>query len=359
MLKSGTATLPLHGGKAPQWLFQRMKALSKAIIELMIIEFGTKELLRRLSDPFWFQSLGCLLGFDWHSSGVTTTVTGAIKEGIKGMEKDLGLFVAGGKAKVALQTPNEIIKFAEKEGFDPNIFIYVSKLTAKVDNVAIQDGFNLYHHSIFFTTKGDWCVIQQGMNESIKRARRYHWLSFTMRSFVEEPHYAVCCDVRTKTLNFTAKEAKRLRETTVEIAKYNPDKILKELIKINHLSLPARHEITLQDLKYENLRKILLKTYESHPSDFESLLLTRGLGAKTLRALALTSELIYGTPLSYQDPAKFSFAHGGKDKIPYPVNIKIYDRTIDVMKKAIEEAKIGRQEKKETLKRLSLITEVL
>lgn len=352
MYKTGTANLPLHGGKAPQWLFRRMQALSRTILELMVLELGRQEVIRRLSDPFWFQALGCVLGFDWHSSGVTTTVTGAIKEGLKGLEKELGVFIAGGKGRRALQTPDDIIQYAEKIGFNPNPLIHASRLSAKVDSVAIQDGFALYHHTIFFTSEGHWCVIQQGMNEEVRMARRYHWLSLNLKSFVEEPHNAVCCDIRTKTLNFTVRESAALRKATVEISKEKPEKVMQNILKIKELNLPLRHNIILNDIKAENLHKVLLQTYKKQPSDFDTLLLTKGLGAKTLRALALTAEIIYGTPLCFKDPARYSFAHGGKDGTPYPVNRETYDRTIEIMRKAIEEAKIGRDEKKNALKRL-------
>ncbi len=355
MQKTGIAHLPLHSGKAPKWLFQRMIALSRAIIELMILELGRNEVLIRLSDPYWFQALGCVLGFDWHSSGITTTVTGAIKEALKGAEAELGIFVTGGKGKRALNTPQDILSYAEKVGFEPEPFIYVSRLSAKVDNTAVQDGFQLYHHTIIFTPDGHWCVIQQGMNETLNTARRYHWLSLSLKSFVEEPHTAVCCDVKTKTLNFTAKENSELRKATLLLSSEKPDKIVKKFIKIRELNQPSRHHITLSDIKPENLYKVLLKTYESLPRDFESLLLVKGLGAKTLRALALTAELVYGTPINFSDPARFSFAHGGKDGTPYRVSRRLYDRTIEIIKKAIEEARIGREDKILALRRLARI----
>lgn len=353
MQKTGIANLPLHSGKTPQWLFKRMIALAKAIMELMIMEFGKKELLKRLSDPYWFQCLGCVLGFDWHSSGITTTVTGAIKEAFKGVEKELGVFVAGGKAKRALNTPEEIIGYAERAGFDPEPFIYASRLSAKVDSVAVQDGFNLYHHTIIFTSEGHWCVIQQGMNEELSMARRYHWLSLTLKSFVEEPHEAVCCNIKVPTLNFTADEATELRKSCVLLSCENPEKVMVEIKKIKELNLPVRHPLKIFDIKPENIYKILLQTYEKQPSDFESLIGLRGVGAKTLRALALTSEIIYGTQLSFKDPARYSFAHGGKDRIPYPVDRNLYDRTIDILKNAVKEAKIGMTDKVLALKRLA------
>lgn len=357
MKKTGIANLPLHNGKAPKWLFKRMTILARAIIELMIMELGREELLRRLSDPFWFQSFGCVLGFDWHSSGLTTTVTGAIKEGLRGLENSLRLFVAGGKAKRALNTPLEITEYAEKVGFAPEYFVHASRLSAKVDNVAVQDGFNLYHHMIVFTPEGHWCVIQQGMNESLSMARRYHWLSFNLKSFVEEPHSAICCDIKTQTLNFTARESEDLRKASVILSCEKPEKVISEVQKVKELVLPKRHAVTFNNINPRNLYKVLLQTYERQPYNFESLLEIRGLGAKTLRALALTSELIYGIPISFKDPARYSFAHGGKDGTPYPVNRVVYDKTVDILKKAIEEAKIGRSEKISALRRLAKFTQ--
>lgn len=350
MYKTGIANLPLHSGKAPLWLFKRMVNLSRSIFELITIELGKEELLRRLSDPFWFQAFGCLLGFDWHSSGVTTTVTGAIKEGLRGLEKELGLYVAGGKGLRALQTPQEIISYAEDYGFNPEGLIHASRLSTKVDSAAVQDGFSLYHHSIFFTKEGHWCVIQQGMNPNLSLARRYHWLSFTVKSFVEEPHTAVCCDIKTDVLNFTAKEAKDMREGCLNLSREKPEKVLYDMCKIRELNLPFRHNIKISDIKHENIKKIMVQTYENQPPDFESLLLTKGLGSKTLRALALTAELVYGTPLSFKDPARYSFAHGGKDGTPYPVDKTTFDRTIEIIRKAVEKAKISREDKSNALK---------
>lgn len=354
MYKTGIANLPLHSGKAPQWLFKRMVCLAKAILELMIIELGQRQLLCRLSDPFWFQSLGCVLGFDWHSSGVTTTVTGALKEALKDSGTELGFFAAGGKGSVALRTPQEIIHYAEKTGFEPENLIYASRLSAKVDNVALQDGFNLYHHTIFFTKEGHWCVIQQGLNQQTLTARRYHWLSIKLKSFVEEPHTAVCCDIKTEPLNFVSKEACQLRQSTVFLSKQKPEVVLTEVKKV--LILPRRHNIVTSDINPQRLYKTLLKTYENQPEDFEKLLQIKGVGAATLRALALTAELVYGTELSFTDPARYSFAHGGKDRTPYPVNKRVYDKTIEIFEKAIKEAKLGRQDKLLALKRLAKLT---
>lgn len=354
-MKTGIANLPLHYGKAPRWLFLRMKELAKQITIAIVSEFGAEEMLKRLSDPFWFQALGCILGFDWHSSGVTTTVCGALKEGIKGLEKDLGLFIAGGKGKVSRQTPLEIEKLAEKYPLriNPESLIYASRMSAKVDNTALQDGYTLYHHSFIFSKNGSWTIVQQGMNEITGFARRYHWLSDNLKSFVCEPHSAICCNRRGVVLNMVARESEETRSLTTSLSKEKPDKIISAVKKLKELNLPRTHQVFIQNLRENSLKKVLIKTYEKWPANFEELLAIRGIGPKTIRALALISELIYGTNLSFRDPVKFSFAHGGKDGHPYPVNREVYDKSIRIIQKAILEAKIGRREKIETLKRLN------
>lgn len=352
-LKTGHANLPLHTGRAPFWLFERMKKLSREIVIFIIEEFGTKEVLKKLSDPFWFQSFGCILGFDWHSSGLTTTVCGALKEGIKSLPNDIGIYVAGGKGKVALKTPEEIKEYCDILGISADELIYASRMSAKVDNTAVQDGFQLYHHVIVFDKNQNWAVIQQGMNEKTGFARRYHWLSDKLRSFVEEPHAAVCSDWRGNVLNLVALENKEVRSSIVHLSSEKPERVLKEFESLVELNLPKRHAILLKDIKKESLRKVLLTTYEKSTKDFEELLSIKGIGAKTLRALALLSELIYGVSLSYRDPAKYSFAHGGKDGYPYPVDKETYDSTIEFFEKALNSAKIDRTEKVKAFKRLS------
>jgi hypothetical protein len=347
MARTGTATLPLHYGKSPRWLFQRMAALSREMLYLMVREFGHEELLKRLSDPFWFQALGCVLGFDWHSSGLTTTVTGALKEGIKGMEKELGVFIAGGKGAASRKTPEQIENHAGKGGVDPAPLVYASRMSAKVDSAAVQDGYQLYHHVFFFTDEGRWAVIQQGMNPDDRTARRYHWLSEALCDFVVEPHSAVCCDRKGRTLNMTARESEGVRDASAGIARSNPDKLIHEL------KVPLRHDVRLSDIRPDRLRSVLLKTYERQPEDFEGLLGIRGVGPKTIRSLSLLSELLYGKPPSCRDPARFSFAHGGKDGTPYPVDRKTYDRTIEVMRKAVSASKVGNREKVEVVRRLN------
>jgi len=353
MPRTGTATLPLHYGKAPRWLFSRMTLLAREIITALASEFSTEEILKRLSDPYWFQSFGCVLGFDWHSSGLTTTVMGAVKEGIKGMEKDLGFFIAGGKGTTSRKTPEQIKFFGEKHSVETKNLVYASRMAAKVDNSAVQDGYQLYHHAFIFTCKGHWAVVQQGMNPQNKTARRYHWLGDDVKDFVVEPHKAVCCDKKQKSLNMVAVESEDARQISTAISKQSPDKVVREINAIKNLELTKRHEIALSDINPKKLHSILLKTYEQQPEDFERLLGINGIGPKTIRALSLVSELVYGKPPSYRDPARFSFAHGGKDGTPFPVDRRIYDKTVTVMKKAIQSSKIGNQERINAIRRLA------
>lgn len=352
-MRKGIANLPLHYGSCPRWLFERMKLLSSSIIELMIMEFGKLEFLRRISDPYFFQSLGCVLGFDWHSSGLTTTLTGSMKEGIKGKEEELGIFIAGGKGKSSRRTPDEIKIYSEMIGTDAEKLIYSSRMVAKVDTAGLQDGYSLYHHTFIFTIEGDWAVIQQGMNTRNKMARRYHWLSDGLKNFVLEPHKAIQCDKKGIVLNMVSKDSEEAQKVSVELSKENPEKVIRELEKI--LSMRKEHPIYFSDINPERIKKILLKTYERKPDNFENLLGIEGVGPKTIRALALVSEIIFGANVSYKDPVSFSFAHGGKDGFPYLVNRKVYDKTIEIIEKAIKEAKIGNREKITTLKRLAMI----
>ena len=354
-LRTGYADLPLHGGQCPPWLFERMVKLGRAVLLIIAQEEGTKGILSKLSDPYWFQALGCLLGFDWHSSGLTTTVCGALKEGLRGCERELGLFIAGGKGKTSLKTPQDIINYADKYSLsiNPDQLIYASKMSAKVDNTAVQDGYQLYHHTFIFTSKGDWAVIQQGMNTNTKRARRYHWLGSRVEDFVNEPHNAICCDQREKQiLNLVDRKSDGTRQTITSLSCAKPEEITKEYKK---LILPSRHSLYEKDIQPKNLERILLKTYEQQPANFEAVLSIPGIGPKTIRALSLISELAYGVRPSYDDPAKFSFAHGGKDGYPYPVNKKIYDQSISILEQAIKEAKLGREEKLKAFKRLQYL----
>jgi hypothetical protein len=352
-MRTGFAQLPLHNGKAPRWLFSRMVKLSREIISYIIAEYTPEEILYRFSDPFWFQAFGCVLGFDWHSSGVTTTTCGAVKEGIKGIEKNLGLFVAGGKGAASRKTPQEITEKCEAISCDPSKLIYSSRISAKVDNAGLQDGYNLYHHTFIFTESGNWCVVQQGMHEIYRKARRYHWLGEAVENFVCEPHSAICCDKKGETLNLIAKESEKVRKISTQLSNLPPYKTVPLIKRIPELILPGRHEISYEDINPKYIEKILLKTYENNPQNFENLLATKGVGPKTLRALSLVSELIYGEKASTEDPARFSFAHGGKDGTPYPVDRSTYDKTIKILHSALEKSKIDHSEKVRAFKRLS------
>ena len=352
--RTGVTNLPLHYGKAPRWLFDRMTRLAREITIAIAAEFGPQEMLHRLSDPHWFQALGCVLGYDWHSSGVTTTVCGALKEGIKGLEADTGLLIAGGKGRTSRKTPSEIENSGHLIKVDPTSLVYASRMSAKVDNSALQDGYQLYHHCFFFTTDGSWAVVQQGMNHNNHYARRYHWLGESVADFVCEPHSAICTEHRGEALNLVAQESMAARNTITQIThEETPEKMVAQLKKLKALlHLPARHHISLQDINPDRLSKTLLITYEHQPKNFEGLLGLEGVGPKTLRALSLISELVYEVPVSFRDPARYSFAHGGKDGHPYPVDRKTYDKSIEMLHQALERAKVGDNEKMAAFRRL-------
>jgi hypothetical protein len=358
-MRSGYADLPLHGGKAPRWLFERMKKLAREISLAIIIQYGRDEFLKRISDPVWFQSFGCVLGFDWHSSGVTTTVTGAIAGGLKHDTRDIGIFFAGGKGRRALNTPKDLEMWGEKGVLPAETvrkFQQISRLVAKVDSVALQDGYSLYHHFFIFTSDRKWAVVQQGMKGSTKRARRYHWISEKVKSFVSDPHSGIAATTpKTKetVLNLVDKDIPETRANITELSKEKPEVVLKE---IKHIEMPAHHPVLSTDFNEKYLEKILSRTHEIKPADFEKLLLVKGLGEKTLRALSLLVHLIYNSPLSFKDPALFSFAHGGKDGYPFPVERDTCDRSIAILKEAVNRAKIGEYEKLRALKRLYKFT---
>jgi len=354
--RTGIANLPLHYGKVPPWLFERMVKLAREIIVAIMADFGSEEVLRRLSHPYWFQAFGCVLGYDWHSSGVTTTLCGALKQGIKGLEKDLGLFIAGGKGKASRKTPTEIESWGNLISLNPTPLVYASRMSAKVDSSAIQDGYQLYHHTFLFTASGSWAVIQQGMNEATGYARRYHWLGERVTDFVNEPHSAILSEARGQALNLVATESEPARTTITDIATdEKPQNTLAELKRLKTLDLPSRYYLTTHDLHPDSLSRILLSTYERQPNDFEQLLGLKGVGPKTIRALSLISELVYGVAPSYRDPARYSFAHGGKDGIPYPVDRKTYDQSIELLSKAIHKTKLGIRQKNEALSRLNRV----
>jgi len=351
-MKTGIANLPLHYGKAPPWLFRRMKDLSREIAIFIIDEYGVEELLRRLSDPLWFQAFGCVLGFDWHSSGVTTTVCGALKEGLKAIEKELGFFIAGGKGKTSRKTPLEIEEICNKISINGSSLIYASRMAAKVDSAAIQDGYQIYHHTFFFTNSGKWAVIQQGMNEETRYARRYHWLSEGVKDFVCEPHWAICCDQIKEALNLVAQESEATRKVITELSNEKPDFLINKWKKLNEVYFAKNHSISMEEIRLETLEKAFVQIYENSPENFERILGIKGVGPKTIRALSLISELIFGTKPSFKDPTKFSFAHGGKDGHPYPVDKKVYDQNIIILKEAIDKAKLGDREKIDAIRRL-------
>jgi len=351
-MKTGTANLPLHYGSAPRWLFEKMTKLGREISLVIILQYGVGEYLKKLADPCWFQAFGCVLGFDWHSSGLTTTVCGALKEGLKPLQKDLGLFICGGKGKTARKTPQELEEIGQKFSFDTKNLIYASKISAKVDNNALQDGYQLYHHTFFASKDGKWAVVQQGMNPSQGWARRYHWLSDNIVDYVNEPHSGIVSERRGVTLNLIASQSKNNRTVSSKISRLKPEKTIKILKKLKESNLPLRHQILSSDINPQKLEKIFLKTYKAQPENFEQLLGMPGVGPKTIRALSLISELIYGAPASTRDPARFSFAHGGKDGIPYPVEKKTYTQSIEFLKEAVSKAKIGHLDKLHILKRL-------
>jgi hypothetical protein len=355
-MKTGVAHLPLHYGKAPPWLFQRMKSLAKEITLFVIDAYGVNEMLSRLSDPYWFQAFGCVLGFDWHSSGVTTTVCGAMKEGMKGMEKEVGFFITGGKGRTSRKTPQEIEEICDQRSIDGIPLIYASRMSAKVDSAAVQDGYQIYHHTFFFTQTGQWAVVQQGMNEETRYARRYHWFSQGVKNFVCEPHWAVCCDQRKESLNLVALESDQARQTITELSHEKPEFLMTTGKRAVELYLPKEHPIPLEEIHLERLEKIFIQIYDRSPENFEQLLGLQGVGPKSLRALSLISELIYGAKPSFKDPARFSFAHGGKDGHPYPVDRKVYDQTIEVLKSAVEKSRVGDREKMEAIQRLRYFT---
>ncbi|MBI4308361.1 MAG: DUF763 domain-containing protein [Chloroflexi bacterium] len=357
MQRTGIANLPLHGGKAPAWLFQRMVRLSREIVVVIVEDYGPDELLRRLADPFWFQAFGCVLGFDWHSSGLTTTACGALKEGLRGLDRDLGVFVAGGKGGTSRKTPSEIESVGGLLTADPARLVYASRIAAKVDTSALQDGYQLYHHTFVFTPAGQWTVVQQGMNEQTRYARRYHWLGEAIRDFVCEPHAAICSDARSEALNLVAQESDRARLAIPQIVtQEKPEKLLAELKRAKTLDLPPRHHLLAADINPDRLDKILLSTYERQPGDFEALLALEGVGPKTIRALSLLSELLHGAPVSWRDPARYAFAHGGKDGHPYPVDRATYDRSIELLRTAVRRARVEAKEKGQALDRLARVT---
>jgi len=349
MKRAGSADLPLHYGYVPKWLAERMAKLGLAITESVLMEYGQQEMLKRLSDPFWFQSLGAVMGMDWHSSGITTSVMGALKRAINPHSKELGIFICGGKGKFSTEAPGELLAVAEQTGLDGNHLVRCSKLSAKVDNTAVQDGFQLYTHNFIVSNTGEWTVIQQGMSAANKTARRYHWHSESLQNFVEEPHTAVCGNNQGAILNVTAHEAAVARTGMLAITHEKPELIMQE---VQQLVMPGHHDVRAEDVDLKRLGSILWVAHEHAAQNFEELLLLKGVGPRTVQSLALVSEVIHGTPSRFKDPARFAFAHGGKDGHPFPVPIKVYDETISTLQTAVHKAKLGNSDKQEAIKAL-------
>jgi hypothetical protein len=367
--RAGSADLPLHGGRVPVWLGERMTKLGTAISQAIVHEYGRDELLRRLAHPFWFQSFGAVMGMDWHSSGITTSVLGALKRGLAPLAGELGIHVCGGRGKHSRRTPDELLAVGERVGLDGGALGQASRLVAKVDSAAVQDGFDLYLHGFIVTDDGRWVVIQQGMNDARGQARRYHWLSEGMASFVDAPHAAIDGRGQGMIVNLTDRRAEASRRGQIDLlGGIGPDGIVRALSRIErdeapaaipppqpllpHLVMPDHHDVRPKDVVARRLHGNLAAAADCGPKDFAELLMVPGVGARTVRALAMVAEVVHGAPCRFSDPARFSLAHGGKDRHPYPVPIKVYDRTIAVMKSAIEKARLGREEELAALKRL-------
>ncbi|HEX2338828.1 MAG TPA: DUF763 domain-containing protein [Hyphomicrobiaceae bacterium] len=361
--RTGSADLPLHGGRVPAWLGQRMSVLGAVICQAIVHHYGREEFLRRLSHPFWFQSFGAVMGMDWHSSGITTSVIGALKRGLAPLSGELGIHVCGGRGKHSRKTPDELSALGYRIGLDAPSLTRASRLVAKVDSAAVQDGFDLYLHGFFVTDDGHWTVVQQGMNGAKRQARRYHWHSATLSSFVEEPHSAIDGPTQGQIVNLTDRRAAASRSAQLNLlATLGPDGIVREFASIAdgpsaqpnlpHLVMPARHDVRSSDVFTRRLHGTLAAAADRGPIDFSELLLTTGVGARTVQSLAMVAEVVHGTPYRFQDPARFSLAHGGKDRHPYPVPIKVYDETIRVLKSAVQKARLGHTEQLQALKRL-------
>ena len=363
--RSGNADLPLHNGRVPAWLAQRMARLGAVIAEAIVHHYGRDEFLRRLAHPFWFQSFGAVMGMDWHSSGITTSVLGALKRGIGPISGELGIYVCGGKGSHSRQTPHELMAIGERTGFDGQALAKASRLVAKVDSAAVQDGFDLYLHGFIVTADGQWAVVQQGMNDNTGMARRYHWLSEGLESFVDAPHSAIDGENQGEIINLTHRraEASRLKQLDL-LQNLGPDRIVCEVSALEgrggeteqpflpHLVMPSHHEVRPKDVILRRLHGALAAAANCGPADFADLLLVPGVGARTVQSLAMVAEMIHGAPCRFADPARFSFTHGGKDRHPYPVPTKVYDKTISVLKSAVSAARLGNEERLGAIQRL-------
>ena len=368
--RAGSADLPLHGGQVPRWLASRMSRLGAVMAEAIVHYYGRDEFIRRLANPFWFQSFGAVMGMDWHSSGITTSVIGALKRGLKPLEKELGLYVCGGRGKHSRQTPQELIAIGARTGVDGTALARTSRLVAKIDSAAVQDGFDLYLHGFIVTEDGKWVVVQQGMNGARRQARRYHWLSEGLTSFLDDPHAAIDGVAQGKIVNLADRRAEPSRHAQLDLlSSLGPDKIARKFLLLErngetppdakpaqpllpHLIMPAHHDVRASDVIARRLHGTLAAAADRGPKDFPDLLLTPGVGARTVAALAMVAEVVHGAPCRFADPARFSFAHGGKDRHPFPVPIKVYDETLRVLKSAVRKAKLGHEEELGALKRL-------
>jgi uncharacterized protein len=349
MKRSGVADLPLHGGRVPQWLAERMTQLGTAITEAVVQDYGASAFLSRLSDPFWFQALGAVMGMDWHSSGITTSVMGALKRGLTPRANELGIYICGGRGRFSRNTPQELRSIAEDRGFDGEALVRNSRLTARIDNNAIADGFQIYLHSFIVTSDGEWAVVQQGLNDRSGMARRYHWHSAAVRDFVAEPHSAIVGENQGTIMNLVDAQAKPAQTALLDIARENPDTTLRAA---RHLRLPGHHEVRAENIDLKRLGAVLAVAYERDLRQFAELLLLEKLGPRTLQSLALIAEVVHGAPSRFTDPARFSFAHGGKDRHPFPVPLKTYDASLNCLRTSLELAKLGDKDRLEGFRRL-------
>jgi len=356
MQRSGIADLPLHGGHVPAWLADRMTRLGTAITESIVYHYGRAEFLSRLSDPFWFQALGCVMGMDWHSSGITTSVLGALKRGLNPRSEELGLYICGGRGRHSRRTPDELRAIADRRGLDGDALVRTSRLTARIDNNAIADGFQIYLHGFILSDEGDWAVVQQGLNGTSGWARRYHWHSRSVRDFTSEPHSGIVGEHQGVILNLVDREAKPAQEALLTIARENPDDTLQEARK---LVMPRHHEVRAANVDLKRLGAVLAAAHERDLHDFASLLLVENLGPRALQSLALIAEVVHGAPARFSDPARFSFALGGKDGHPFPVPLKTYDDTISVLRSALDRGRIGDTEKLDGFQRLDRFVQAI
>jgi uncharacterized protein len=349
MKRSGVADLPLHGGRVPQWLAERMTKLGTAITEAIVYDYGASAFLSRLSDPFWFQALGAVMGMDWHSSGITTSVMGALKRGLACRANELGIYVCGGRGRFSRNTPAELRSIAERRGFDGEALVRTSRLTARVDNNAIADGFQIYLHSFVVTASGEWAVVQQGLNDRSGMARRYHWHSASVRDFVAEPHTGIVGENQGTIMNLVDAQAKHAQTAMLDITREHPERTLSAA---RHLRMPAHHEVRSTNVDLKRLGAVLAVAYDRDLHDFAELLLVEKLGPRTLQSLALVAEVVHGAPSRFNDPARFSFAHGGKDGHPFPVPLKTYDESLNFLRTSLDAAKVGDKEKIDGFRRL-------